>query len=233
MFTGLIEEIGTIIRFGENRLEIACTTLQQDLKTGDSVAVNGVCLTIIHSSCGSRPGRRSIQAEVMPVTLRTTNLGRMLPGSKVNLERALRAGDRFGGHLVSGHVDGTGSVAAVRREGPALLITIELQETHRNLVIPKGSIAIDGISLTVAQLAGSRCAVSIVGHTAASTTLSARKPGDLVNIEYDVIGKYVHSLMEKTGSSGGLSGSSGGPSGYSGGPPGTLAESLRTHGFYV
>jgi riboflavin synthase len=233
MFTGLIEEIGTIIRLQENRVEIACTTLQQDLKTGDSVAVNGVCLTVIHSSYGSRPGRRSIQAEIMPVTLRTTNLGRMLPGSKVNLERALRAGDRFGGHLVSGHVDGTGSVAAVRREGPALLITLELQETHRNLVIPKGSIAIDGISLTVAQLSGSRCTVSLVGHTATSTTLAARKSGDLVNIEYDMIGKYIQSLMEKTGYSGEPSGSSGGPYRSSGEPSGTFAESLRTHGFYA
>jgi len=195
MFTGLIEEIGTIIRLQENRVEIACTTLQQDLKIGDSVAVNGVCLTVIHSSYGSRPGRRSIQAEIMPVTLRTTNLGRMLPGSKVNLERALRAGDRFGGHLVSGHVDGTGSVAAVRREGPALLITLELQETHRNLVIPKGSIAIDGISLTVNACGQGWLEVNIIPETWRNTTISQWRPGRDVNMETDLIGKYVQRML--------------------------------------
>ena len=212
MFTGLIEEIGRIIRIQEDRLEIACTTLQQDLQIGDSIAVNGVCLTIIRYS------PRSIQAEIMPITLRTTNLSRMLPGSRVNLERALRIGDRLGGHLVSGHIDGTGSIVAIKREGSALLITIELQEIHKVLTIAKGSIAIDGISLTVAELAGSRCTVSLVGHTAASTALPSRKLGDQVNIECDIIGKYIQSLMGK--------------SGYNGKPSGTLAESLRVHGFY-
>ncbi|WP_319757610.1 riboflavin synthase [uncultured Sphaerochaeta sp.] len=189
MFTGLIEELGSVVALQGKSLKIRCNHVQDDLDLGDSIAVNGVCLTIINYS------PQSIDAEVMPVTLETTNLGVLRPGASVNLERAMRLGDRLGGHLVSGHVDGTASIVKLQQKQDARLVTMQIPKELLSFVIPKGSIAVDGISLTVAQLAGNQVTVSLVGHTQKHTTLTGKRVGDIVNIECDQIGKYVNQLL--------------------------------------
>ncbi len=190
MFTGLIEEIGSIKSLSGKALTISCTEIQTDLSLGDSVSVNGVCLTIVRWTKGE------IEAEVMPVTLQTTNLGALKPKDTVNLERALRMGDRIGGHLVSGHIDGTAKIVMKKKESDALLVTIEIPKSMKSYVIKKGSIAIDGISLTIAFLDDDKVTVSLVGHTKEHTSLASKNIGQLVNVEYDQIGKYVHRMVD-------------------------------------
>ncbi len=190
MFTGLIEEVGVIQSRGTNALTILCTKIQKDLARGDSVAVNGVCLTIIHFD------RISITAEIMPVTLGKTNLGALRISDSVHLERAMRFGDRVGGHLVAGHVDVTTRVLSVKREGTAVLVTLALPESCRSFIIPTGSIAVDGVSLTVAALDETNFTVSLVGHTRDNTFLATRSFGEEVNLECDQIGKYVHRQLQ-------------------------------------
>lgn len=189
MFTGLIEELGSVVSLQGKSLKIRCHNVQDGLALGDSIAVNGVCLTIISYS------PQSIDAEVMPVTLETTNLGVLRPGASVNLERAMRLGDRLGGHLVSGHVDGTASIVKLQQKEDARLVTMQIPKELLPFVIPKGSIAVDGISLTVAEQAGNQVTVSLVGHTQKHTTLTGKRVGDIVNIECDQIGKYVNQLL--------------------------------------
>jgi riboflavin synthase len=189
MFTGLIEEIGSVKKLKDSILQIECRTIQNDLHLGDSVAVNGVCLTI------ERYDARTIEAQVMPVTLKTTNLGTLKMGDLVNLERAMRLGDRIGGHLVAGHVDATATITRVQRAEDAQLVTIIIPTQLSSFVIPKGSIAIDGISLTIAYLDHQEVTVSLVGHTKTHATLAGKKKGELVNIEIDQMGKYVHRIL--------------------------------------
>jgi riboflavin synthase len=160
-----------------------------DLKEGDSISVNGVCLTVTGiSSIG-------FSADVMPETLRRTNLFQLKSGDKVNLERALPVGGRLGGHFVSGHIDGTGIILAEKREGNARVITISAPEQVARYVVEKGSIAIDGISLTVVKTERNAFSVSIVPHTAQFTTLGFKKPGDTVNLEADMLVKYIEKLL--------------------------------------
>lgn len=189
MFTGLIEEMGSVLSMGSNSLEISCSTIQDDLSVGDSVAVNGVCLTVVSFSS------RWFKAEVMPVTLKTTNLGDLKRGSMVNLERAMELGTRIGGHLVAGHVDGTSTIVSKKIEGDALLVTIAIPAGLDSLIINKGSIAVDGTSLTVAALDEGEFTVSLVGHTKAHTTLADKSVGGRVNIECDQMGKYVQRIL--------------------------------------
>lgn len=194
MFTGIIEEVGTIasVRSGSvsSRLTISGSRIFDDLHLGDSVAVNGVCLT------AAAIGNGTFDADVMAETLRRSNLGSLRPGSRVNLERAMLAGGRFGGHIVSGHIDGTGSIAEMRREENAVWVTVKAPSSIIRLIVEKGSIAIDGISLTVAELGQDYFKVSIIPHTGEETILLSKKPGDAVNLENDVIGKYVERLMD-------------------------------------
>ncbi len=192
MFTGLIEEVGKVLRVNSQELVMACTSLQKDLKVGDSIAVNGVCLTV------TRFTPQWFCAEIMPITLQTTNLGKLIPGGQVNLESAMHLGDRFGGHLVAGHVDAMVPIVDIKKEGEAVLITIQLLADLEAFVIVKGSIAIDGISLTVARIEEDRCTVSLVGHTMKHTALVRKKLGDLVNIECDQIGKYIQKMTMAT-----------------------------------
>lgn len=193
MFTGIVEEIGTIARIRKGTasavLEIQAETVLKGTKTGDSIAVNGICLTVtaIH------PGK--FEADVMAETLRRSSLGNLQQGSQVNLERAMAADGRFGGHIVSGHIDGTGRITAMTPEDTAVWVEIETPENLLRYIVEKGSIAIDGISLTVAALTGQGFAVSLIPHTGAETTLLRRKPGDIVNLENDVIGKYVERFL--------------------------------------
>lgn len=193
MFTGIIEETGTIRKLvGEQvsgSIEIKAHTVLSGTQPGDSIAVNGVCLTVTSLQ------RDSFKADVMAETLRRTNLGSLSIGSSVNLERAMASDGRFGGHIVSGHIDGVGTVQSLTREGNAVWFTIAAPPSILRLIVMKGSIAIDGISLTVAYVDTSVFKVSIIPHTGAETTLLTKKPGDIVNLENDVIGKYVERLL--------------------------------------
>ena len=193
MFTGIVEELGTIrsIRRGAASavLSIGAEAVLSDLRIGDSVAVNGVCLTATGVD-GS-----GFTADVMHETLQRSSLGALGPGSRVNLERAIAADGRFGGHIVSGHIDGTGTIAERRRDDNAVWYTVSAPPALLRYIVEKGSIAIDGISLTVASVEADRFSVSVIPHTAAVTLLGAKGPGDVVNLETDIIGKYVERLL--------------------------------------
>ena len=193
MFTGIVEELGTVknIKKGANSavFTIQAEEILDDLKTGDSVAVNGICLTV--TACLEN----GFMADVMHETLNRSSLKGAKPGMHVNLERAMAAGGRFGGHIVSGHVDGTGTIREIRTDDNAVWYTISAGPKLLRYIVEKGSITIDGISLTVAAAAADHFSVSTIPHTNAVTTLGERKVGDLVNLETDIIGKYVERLM--------------------------------------
>ncbi len=193
MFTGIIEEIGEIksIKKGAKSatLTIQGSVVTKDSNIGDSIAVNGVCLTATTISGDT------FTADVMAETMRRSSLGELSTGSKVNLERAMAANGRFGGHIVSGHIDGCGTIRSFAREDNAVWVTIDAPSAILKYIIEKGSIAIDGISLTVAYVDEACFKVSIIPHTAGETTLLMKKPGDTVNLENDVIGKYVEKLL--------------------------------------
>lgn len=196
MFTGIIEELGTVERVTRGRvsaiLAIRAEAILSDLKIGDSVAVNGVCLTAT-----SLTGH-GFTADVMHETLDRSSLAGLGPGSPVNLERAMAADGRFGGHIVAGHVDGVGTIAAIEQDDNAIWFTITAPAQVLRYVVEKGSIAIDGISLTVARVETDRFAVSVIPHTAAVTLLGQRRTGDRVNLESDLVGKYVERLLRTT-----------------------------------
>lgn len=193
MFTGIVEEIGRIKKIDKGSasciLSIEADRVLQGSSIGDSIAVNGVCLTVTNIS-GS-----VFTADVMPETLRRSGLSRLKPGSPVNLERAMAADGRFGGHIVSGHIDGTGTIREMKREGNAVWVTVDCGPKLLRYIIEKGSIAIDGISLTVACVDETCFKVSIIPHTAGETTLLMGSPGTVVNLENDVVGKYVEKLL--------------------------------------
>ena len=193
MFTGIIEEIGKIKKISlggsSGSLEISAKKVLEGTKIGDSIAVNGVCLTV--TSFGSA----SFCADVMAETLRRSSLGSLSSGCGVNLERAMPAEGRFGGHIVSGHIDGTGTISKMQKEENAVWVHVKASAEILSLIVEKGSVAIDGISLTVASVNDSEFAVSVIPHTAEETTLLSKKPGDIVNLENDVIGKYVKKIL--------------------------------------
>lgn len=194
MFTGIVEEMGTIrsIRKGAHSavLEIQAKVVLEDIHLGDSIAVNGVCLTATSFTPST------FTADVMHETLNRSSLASLRPGSRVNLERAMAANGRFGGHIVSGHVDGLGTVLATQKDDNAIWYTIGAPPEVLRYVVEKGSITIDGISLTVAKVDGQSFAISAIPHTVAVTVLQDRKPGDKVNLETDIIGKYVEKLLQ-------------------------------------
>lgn len=193
MFTGIVEELGTIRSIRRGRvsavLSIGAEKILSDLKIGDSVAVNGVCLTATSRDSGG------FTADVMHETLDRSSLGALVPGSFVNLERAMPADGRFGGHIVSGHIDGVGKICSVRPDDNALWYTISAPPEILRYVVEKGSVAIDGISLTVAAVEPEAFSVSVIPHTAAVTLLGKKRAGDVVNLENDIIGKYVDKLL--------------------------------------
>lgn len=193
MFTGIIEEVGTVIKLDQQgvsaRITLEADKVLENTKLGDSIAVNGVCLTVTDLQ------KDRFCADVMAETLRRSSLGVLKKGSKVNLERAMAADGRFGGHMVSGHIDGTGEIAKISPEGTAVWYTIEAPQSILDGIVEKGSIAIDGISLTVAEVTEQDFSVSIIPHTGANTTLSFKKQGDIVNLENDVVGKYVQKFL--------------------------------------
>lgn len=193
MFTGIVNEVGTLlgIHRGANSavLTIGATTILEDVKLGDSIAVNGVCLTVTSFT----PSQ--FTADVMHETLNRSSLGALRPGNPVNLERAMRADGRFDGHIVAGHIDGTGTIASIRRDDNAIRYTIRTTPAILRYIIEKGSIAIDGISLTVTEVTRETFSVSVIPHTASCTNLAQRRIGDTVNLENDCIGKYVERLL--------------------------------------
>ena len=199
MFTGLVEEIGIVnnisLQGNSGTIAIKASVVTEGTKVGDSIAVNGVCLTVTSLSDDG------FTADVMAETVRRSSLGSLKSGDRCNLERAMAADGRFGGHIVSGHIDGTGRVAKVVREENAIWFTIEADKSLLGYIVEKGSVALDGISLTVAAVSNTDFKVSIIPHTQEATTLYLRKPGDIINIETDVIGKYVAKMMgRETGS---------------------------------
>lgn len=189
MFTGIIEETGKVRSASHDRLVVGARRVLEGVKIGDSIAVNGVCLTVTAFS------PESFTIGVMPETLRRTNLGELSPGDEVNLERALGAGAPMGGHFVQGHVDGTGRIVSVTREENAQIVRTSASPEVMRYIVPKGFIAIDGVSLTVVDWEPASFTVSLVPHTQANITLAGKKRGDTVNLEVDIIGKYVERFI--------------------------------------
>ena len=208
MFTGIVQETGKVVSIPAGRLVIAAGSVMPGLQPGGSIAVNGVCLTATDVAGGS------FTVDVMPETLRRTNLGVLRPGDHVNLERPLGLGGEIGGHLVQGHIDGTGRVASLSREGEALLMRFTAPTEIMSLIVDKGFVAVDGASLTVVEKGMDSFTVSIVAFTLRHTVLADRKVGDSVNLEADIIGKYVAEFLKPQGK-------------------GISAEFLREHGFLV
>jgi len=194
VFTGIVEELGTVVELRRGRasavLEIQAQKVLEGTAVGDSIAVNGVCLTVTRLSGGS------FSADVMHETLDRSALAELRPGSSVDLERAMPAEGRFGGHIVSGHVDGVGRIVSIRRDDNAVWYTIQAPAPVMRYIVEKGSVTVDGISLTVAKVTERDFSISAIPHTVAVTVLGQKREGDRVNLENDIIGKYVERLMQ-------------------------------------
>ncbi len=197
MFTGIVEETGGVESFaragGSWRLRVLAKGVLEGLAKGESVAVNGCCLTAVESD------RSAVTFDVLEETRRLTNLREVAPGVPVNLERSMRADGRFGGHFVTGHIDGTGAVEVFEARGQDHYLRVRGPEGCGRLLVMKGSVAVDGISLTVAEVDGDRFAVWIIPHTLEATNLRARRAGDSVNLEFDMLGKYVDKMLQAQG----------------------------------
>lgn len=190
MFTGIVEEVGRIKAIGSGVLQVSASKVLEDVQLGDSIAVNGICLTVTEFS-GS-----SFRADVMPETIRRTSLAELKIGSPVNLERALTLSSRLGGHIVSGHIDGVGRIVSLKDDKNAILMKIAADADILHYIVEKGSVALDGISLTVAAVTDRDFTVSLIPHTRQVTNLGSKGEGSLINIENDVVGKYVEKLLQ-------------------------------------
>ena len=219
MFTGIVEETGSIrslrLSGSSGKIAIRAKKVLGGTRIGDSIAVNGVCLTVVSLE------KDGFTADVMAETLRRSSLGSLHGGSRVNLERAMAADGRFGGHMVAGHIDDTGTILSMEREDNAVWVRIGAPDHVMRYIIEKGSVAIDGISLTVAKVREHDFSVSVIPHTGAETTLLLRHPGDLVNLENDLVGKYVEKLLGLTAPE----------TGHAGGSGGLTMDKLREYGF--
>jgi len=194
MFTGLVEEVGEVLGLDGARLTVRVALVSEDAADGASIAVNGTCLTVVERAAGR------LGFDLGPETLGRTALGDLRPGARVNLERPLRVGGLVGGHLVQGHVDGVGRVAALTRDGDTARLRVEWQDPAlAALLIPQGSVAVDGVSLTVAALGDRAFEIMLIPHTLAHTTLGGMKGGERVNLEMDMIGKYVQRFLQLQG----------------------------------
>ena len=195
MFTGIIEEIGEVFQIQQGakslKIKIKASKVLEDVSVGDSIAVNGICLTVCEFN------DNTFSADVMAETIRKSSMSGLKMGSRVNLERAMSANGRFGGHIVSGHIDGIGKIENIKPEDNAIWFTISTTKDLSKYIVKKGSIAIDGISLTVADVKGDVFKVSIIPHTAKETILSIKKSGDVVNLECDIVGKYIEKLINR------------------------------------
>ncbi len=195
MFTGIVEEMGAVTSLEKTlagtRMTLLASTVMGDLKIGDSVSVNGTCLTVVTK------GERDFAVEISPETLSVTTLGHLAIGAPVNLERAMKLNERIGGHLVAGHVDGVGTIRSRHQEGNAIFFTIEAPPEVLKYCVVKGSITVDGISLTINDVSDHGFTVAIIPHTAKVTTLGLKQVNDTVNLESDLIGKYVERLLQE------------------------------------
>lgn len=193
MFTGLVEEIGQILSVqpleSGRKIRIAATKVVEDIKTDDSIAVNGVCLT------AEQVAKTAFEAVAVAETLRRSTLGGLKKGDPVNLERALRLDDRLGGHLVQGHVDGVGKILTIHQQGVGFEIELNIPANLTRYLIEKGSITVNGVSLTIADIRGQRIRIAVIPHTWKNTTFASCRSGDSVNIEVDLIGKYVERMI--------------------------------------
>jgi riboflavin synthase len=198
MFTGIVEEMGAVTTVTKGlagtRLTIMASAVMSDVKLGASISVNGACLTVVAHS------ETDFAVDVSPETLSVTTAGTLAAGAPVNLERAMKLSERIGGHLVSGHIDGIGVIRSRRQDGNAIVLECEAQKEILRYCVPKGSVTVDGISLTVTQVTDRSFFVSIIPHTAKVTTLGLKQVGDQVNLESDLIGKYVERLLQERGS---------------------------------
>ena len=194
MFTGIVEEVGVIAKISENGMTVRASKVTGDLKLGDSIAVNGACLTAV--SFGES-GKGEFSVDLSPETMRRTALGDLSEGSLVNLERALLVSDRMGGHIVQGHVDGTGRVISTKPEGDSVIFRIGVPKRLSRYIVEKGFVAVDGISLTVVKRGASSFTLAVIPYTSNNTNLAALSVGDRVNLEADILAKYVESLLDR------------------------------------
>jgi len=193
MFTGIVEEIGVVRGTSTGQLTVGARKVLEDTKVGDSIAINGVCLTVTLTGDGA------FSVDIMPETIRRTNIGRLHYGDLVNLERAILAGGRFGGHLVQGHVDGTGKVMVLTPEAEAVIVRISAPAELMPYIVNRGFIAVDGVSLTVIDCDDFSFSVSLVAYTREQTTSGSMRPGDMVNLEVDITAKYVERFRREDG----------------------------------
>jgi riboflavin synthase len=191
MFTGIVEELGVVGKISNNAMTVQASKVTEDLKLGDSIAVNGTCLTTVNFS------RTEFSVDLSPETMRRTSLGQLSEGSPVNLERALLASDRMGGHIVQGHVDGTGRVLSSRVDGDSIIFRIRVPKRLNPYIVEKGFIAVDGISLTVVKRGASSFTLAVIPYTLKNTSLASVSIGDQVNLEADILAKYVESLLDR------------------------------------
>ena len=188
MFTGIVEEVGTVRTAGDGRLVIGASEVLSDVKVGDSIAVNGACLTV------TTYDESGFSVDVVPETLRRTNLGELTTGSPVNLERSMPAYGRFGGHMVQGHIDGTAAIRSIESEGDALMVIFDAPPPIMRYLVEKGFIAVDGASLTIVNCDNFSFSVTIIPHTRENTVFKSKKVGDSVNLEVDIMAKYIERL---------------------------------------
>ena len=191
MFTGIVEEVGVVAKISDNGMTVLDTKVTEDLKLGDSIAVNGTCLTAVSFD------RTEFSVDLSPETVRRTSLGRLSVGGPVNLERALLASDRMGGHIVQGHVDGTGRIMSTKRDGDSTIFRIRVPKRLNRYIVEKGFVAVDGISLTVVKIGASSFTLAVIPYTLKNTNLAALSVGDRVNLEADILAKYVESLLDR------------------------------------
>jgi riboflavin synthase len=191
VFTGIVEEVGYVAKISDKAMTVRASKVLEDVKLGDSIAVNGACLTSVDFS------KSEFSVDLSPETMRRTSLGQLSVGGLVNLERALLAGDRMGGHIVQGHVDGTGRVMSIKEDGDSIIFRIRVPKRLNRYIVEKGFVAVDGISLTVVKRGASSFTLAVIPYTRDNTNLSAVSVGDRVNLEADILAKYVESLLER------------------------------------
>ena len=192
MFTGIVEELGIIHNITSNKIEIECSKVLKDTKIGDSIAVNGVCLTVTNLTSNS------FIADISPETLNVTCFGKLKNGNQINLERAMKADGRFDGHMVSGHIDGIGKVFSIQKNNHFYNLKIELNDNQEKYAVKKGSITIDGISLTIAEINNNVINIAVIPHTYENTNLKNLKINDFVNIEVDIVAKYIEKFLSSS-----------------------------------
>ncbi len=191
MFTGIVEEVGIVAAISDNAMTVRASKVLEDVKLGDSIAVNGTCLTAVSFT------KSEFSVDLSPETMRRTSLGQLSEGSPVNLERALLASDRMGGHIVQGHVDGTGRIMSTKTDGDSIIFRVRVPKRLNRYIVEKGFVAVDGISLTVVKRGASSFTLAVIPYTLKNTNLASLSVGDRVNLEADILAKYVESLLDR------------------------------------